>query len=134
LLGSIPHISLKLKQEVVNSIKESGDACFSSFLMSELKNPETIGVIRPVLTALGSCGTKEVIHKLNTLLTEEKVPPRQKRMIKKIILQIKARLGGDFEGWLSHADTKTGEGALSPAEPGTEGGMSIIDESSQKPD
>jgi hypothetical protein len=134
MLDSIPHVSLKLKQEVLMHIKETGDASFSSFLMNELKNSETGGVTGLVLDALGSCGSKDVLRHLYALLEEEKPIVRHKRMIKKTILQIKSRLGGDFKGWLSHTEMKTEEGSLSIAEPEMKGGLSVIEKNSEKPD
>ncbi len=108
--------------EILNVLKDLGDASCSDFLLKKL--PRTDPEVQPhIRDALAACGTTETVKKLRAMSTV--VRGRVIRSIYDDIAdRIAARLGKTSGGWLSEPETAPMEGALSRNDLAGEGALS----------
>ncbi|MCP4130592.1 MAG: hypothetical protein GY754_06385 [bacterium] len=112
-----------LKIAILTAFEAFGDETLSPFLGDELIK-QNQPLLLPVIAALGSCGTVDVVEKLHQL-AKSSVSQELKQAALASISKIQSRLGNADRGWLSVSPVSGTDGALSITENPYEGLLSL---------
>ncbi len=118
--------------EILKAFRIFSDGALSPMLIDQLSSGDPDIVIHAI-EALGTCGTVDAVEPLHAVFTKSSQPDYI-NAAQHAVASIQARLGNVERGWLSNAEYRDKEGALSTVNCAEEGSLSMekIDGESQK--
>ncbi|MCP4136554.1 MAG: hypothetical protein GY754_36630 [bacterium] len=118
-----------IKHKALDLMRALYSPVFNPFLKEQLQenNPEFRLLIIKMLSDLGSLNDVELLFRFGKSVNN----PHVNEAVRRAILQIQVRNNTGEKGWLSVNEPSEKEGGLSMADPDIEGGLSVVDDSSE---